>query len=376
MTLFFEPKQYDVLLQQKVDGFVEQLKTRFKMSSNDLNSIIDVFPSDSAHYRMRAEFRIWHDGGRCYPVMFDVETRLPYEIDSFPIAGLSIDLFIQNFSTYFTSDSVLVDKLFQIECLSNQNGDCVITLIYRKKINDAWSSDAEQLQTLLSARFSKNVFVVGRSRKQKVVLDQDYVYENYLVDNKRLTFKHLEGSFTQPNGKINQSMLNWVSTCSQNLTGDALELYCGNGNFTAILAMQCNKVLANEVVKSAVQTALHNMNINNFTNATIVRMSSEELTQAMLGVREFRRLKEIDLDQFEISTVLVDPPRSGLDESTCKMINKYDNIIYISCNPTTLLNNLESLLETHSINSVACFDQFPYTPHLEAAVFLKKKNAQ
>ena len=101
-------------------------------------------------------------------------------------------------------------------------------------------------------------------------------------------------------------------------------------------------------------------------------MSSEEFTEALNGVREYRRLKELDLNSYRFSTILVDPPRSGLDRDTEKMVSRFDHILYISCNPETLHKNLQSICKTHTVQAMAMFDQFPYTHHRECGVLLKK----
>ena len=93
----------------------------------------------------------------------------------------------------------------------------------------------------------------------------------------------------------------------------------------------------------------------------------------MRGERQFSRLKDVDLNSYDFRTVLVDPPRAGLDEASVKQISEYDNIIYISCNPETLHNNLTELSKTHTIESFAMFDQFPYTHHIEVGVILKRR---
>ena len=74
-----------------------------------------------------------------------------------------------------------------------------------------------------------------------------------------------------------------------------------------------------------------------------------------------------------ISTVLVDPPRAGLDAGTCALISQFQKIIYISCNPETLARDVDMLRSTHTVQNVAAFDQFPYTHHLEGGVFLVRK---
>ncbi len=81
----------------------------------------------------------------------------------------------------------------------------------------------------------------------------------------------------------------------------------------------------------------------------------------------------IDLTRYQCETIFVDPPRSGLDDQTLMMVQDYPRILYISCNPETLCNNLSTLTTTHRITRLALFDQFPYTHHMECGVLLEKK---
>ena len=85
------------------------------------------------------------------------------------------------------------------------------------------------------------------------------------------------------------------------------------------------------------------------------------------------RLKGIDLTSKNFTTVLVDPPRAGLDPDTLAMISQFEHIIYISCNPNTLVDNLSALSKTHEVTRAALFDQFPFTDHMESGVFLRRK---
>lgn len=62
-----------------------------------------------------------------------------------------------------------------------------------------------------------------------------------------------------------------------------------------------------------------------------------------------------------------------MDIDTCKMVQGYERILYISCNPETLQENLQVLGETHQVVRFALFDQFPYTHHMEAGVMLERK---
>jgi tRNA (uracil-5-)-methyltransferase len=83
-------------------------------------------------------------------------------------------------------------------------------------------------------------------------------------------------------------------------------------------------------------------------------------------------MKEIDINAYSLESIFVDPPRSGMDENTCKFVSRFKNILYISCNPLTLFRDLERLGDAYKVESMALFDQFPYTDHLEMGVRLVK----
>ncbi|RYF98212.1 MAG: tRNA (uridine(54)-C5)-methyltransferase TrmA, partial [Chitinophagaceae bacterium] len=147
----------------------------------------------------------------------------------------------------------------------------------------------------------------------------------------------------------------------------------GNGNFTLPLSLNFNRVLATELSKPSVNSALFNVQMNKITNLDIARISSEEFSQAMDKVRAFNRLQHVDLESYNFTSIFVDPPRSGMDPHTTSITQRYENIMYISCNPVTLRENLREITKTHDITAVALFDQFPYTHHIETGVTLKKR---
>ncbi len=83
-------------------------------------------------------------------------------------------------------------------------------------------------------------------------------------------------------------MLEWALDVTKGATGDLLELYCGNGNFSLALARNFDRVLATEIAKPSVAAAAQcNIAANHIDNVQIIRMAAEEFTQAMNGVRQF-----------------------------------------------------------------------------------------
>ena len=131
-------------------------------------------------------------------------------------------------------------------------------------------------------------------------------------------------------------------------------------------------MFATEVVKEAIDAAKTNKELNGLENLYLGRISAEEATQALGGEREFNRLSGINLQDFDFHTIFVDPPRSGLGQKGREFAAGYDEIIYISCNPATLKEDLESLTKTHKIEKFAVFDQFGYTNNLECGVKLNR----
>lgn len=333
----------------------------------------EVFASAPAHYRMRAEFRIWHEEDELFYVMFNQQTKQRYFVETFPTANLLINQLMPRVLELLKVQPVLRKKLFQIDFLTTLSGEALITLLYHKQLDDAeWTNEAAKVREQLRSEFG-TVDLVGRAHKQKVVVDRDYVLEQLSVAGQTLTYMQVENSFTQPNAEMNQNMLSWALDVTSGCEGDLLELYCGNGNFSLALAKNFRQVLATEISKSSVNSAQYNIAANQIENVQILRMSAEEFTQAMNGVREFNRLKGVDLKAYECNTILVDPPRAGLDDDTLAMIQGYEQILYISCNPETLTENLKTLSQTHEIRRCALFDQFPFTHHIESGVWLVRK---
>lgn len=354
------------------DAYLQQLQTkkrRLQALLSEFNAPeLQVFASAEQHYRLRAEFRLWREGDQRFYAMFAPgDNRTPIFVEDFPIASERINQLMPRLKEAWSNNPALSERLFQVEFLTTLSGEALITLCYHRPLDEAWQVVAEQLATEL------HVSIIGRSRGKRSVIGRDYVIEELTVGGRVFSYRQPEGAFTQPNGAVNTHMLNWAYEALGEQENDLLELYCGNGNFTLPLSTRVRKVLATEISKSSVNAALANLADNQIDNIELVRLSAEELTQALNGVREFRRLANIDLDSYQFGTVFVDPPRAGMDSDTCELVRRFDRILYISCNPETLAENIRQLSDTHRIVKCALFDQFPWTDHMESGVLLERK---
>ncbi|WP_136487355.1 tRNA (uridine(54)-C5)-methyltransferase TrmA [Vibrio sp. H11] len=366
-TLDVNPNQYQAQLEEKVSRLTDMFQA-YQVPE------LEVFESPQQHYRMRAEFRVWHEGDDMYYIMFNQETREKYRVDQFPAASRLINDLMPLLIDAMKDNDTLRRKLFQVDFLSTLSGEVLVSLLYHRQLDEEWKAAADKLKQRLNDE-GFNLNLIGRARKMKIVMDRDYVVEKLHVNGQPYIYQQVENSFTQPNGKVAEKMLEWAVDCTQDSQGDLLELYCGNGNFSLALAQNFERVLATELAKPSVESAQYNIAANHIDNVQIIRMSAEDFTQAMEGKREFNRLKDagVDLKSYNCNTIFVDPPRSGMDVDTCKMVQGYQRILYISCNPETLKENLDILGQTHNVTRFALFDQFPYTHHMEAGVLLERK---
>lgn len=353
------------------NGYENQLSQKLDLNKGRFSSFytdeITVFKSPQNHYRSRSEFKIWHIEDEIHYAMNHVDKKGVVLVDECPQVNEHISSLMPKLLESI-KDKAIGFKLFGADFLSSTSGEIVVSLLYHRRLDFAWEELAKEISKEL------NIYIIGRSRKQKVIIGQDFITETLKIDEKEYKFNHIENSFTQPNPRVNEQMVSWAINNLSDTDGDMLELYCGAGNFTIPFATKFHKILATEISKSSINAAKANMVLNNIENIEFVRMSVEDFVQALDGVREFRRMKDIDIETYNIKTIFVDPPRSGMDEESCKFSARYEHILYISCNPQTLVRDLELLSQTHEVVDMALFDQFPYTHHVEMGVKLVKKS--
>ena len=209
------PEQYPQQLQSKL----ERIQNQFAEFSPPK---IEVFDSPPLHFRMRAEFKIWHNDDDSYYAMFKREQpKHPVRIDQFPIGSQLINQLMQDIMKAVKSTPLLRYKLFQVEFLTTLSGEALVSLIYHKPLGDDWVELAKQLQKNLG------INIIGRSKKQRLVLQQDFVTETLTVNQRQYHFQQVENSFTQPNARVNQKMLAWALEHSKNNGGDLVEIECG-----------------------------------------------------------------------------------------------------------------------------------------------------
>ncbi|KLE04808.1 tRNA (uridine(54)-C5)-methyltransferase TrmA [Aliarcobacter butzleri] len=358
---------FDKTYEEQLNYKIQREKERF---SNFTNIDFDIIKSNESNFRNRAEFRIWWEKGENNKeilsyAMNDFKKNI-LKINSCEMVSHHIKELMPKLIDELQNDLELSFKLFAIEFLGSSTKDMLVTLIYHKKLEESWIQKAKEIEKRL------NIKIIGRSKKQRLVLTNDYINETLNISNQNFFFAYEENGFTQPNTNVNIQMIEWVLENTKDSSKDLCELYCGGGNFTIPLSTKFRKVLATEISKTSIKSALRNCSLNKIESISFIRMSAEDFVQALNKVRAFNRLKDINLDDYEFDTIFMDPPRSGLDDTTRNLAKDFENIIYISCNPETLHRDLEELTKTHKIEKFALFDQFAFTNHIESGVILRK----
>ena len=330
-----------------------------------------IFSSQLSAFRIRCELGIYHKEDEisfcmrgknkivCIDACKIVNDKIKKGMSALKEAFLKIE-----FREFFY-------RLFSVEFLGTK--DLIITLIYHKNLDESWVIFAQKLQVFLQNRLDCKINLIGRARKTKLILGQDFVIENLNINAQNFIYRYDDSAFVQPNKKMNEKMIAWVLENLEKNSKDLLEMYCGCGNFTLPLSQKFRKVLATEISKTSIKALEFGIVKNEVRNIQAVRLSGDECMEALNKKREFNRLKNIVLDSYDFGCVFVDPPRAGLGIRVSKFLQRFQKIIYISCNPLSLKEDLEILKRSHFVEKSAFFDQFPFTNHLECGVILTKK---
>ena len=153
-------QEYRALLDAK-SGLI---RSRFDQLGSFASQVkLEIYPSQAQHYRMRAEFRMWHEGDDLFYAMFAPGNKYqPIRINAFPQASERINDLILPLLAEIKSSLILSKKFFQIDFLSSQRGEILVSLFYHKQLGKDWLGLAEALRielgiNILAVRVSKNM---------------------------------------------------------------------------------------------------------------------------------------------------------------------------------------------------------------------------
>ncbi len=194
---------------------------------------------------------------------------------------------------------------------------------------------------------------VVKCDEMNILYGRDYFYEDILG----LRFKISPFSFFQTNSRGAEVLYNTaIDFIGDSHDKTVFDLYCGTGTIGQIIARKAKQVIGIEIVEEAVKAANENAQMNGLNNCEFIAGDV---------------LKKIDELKDSPDIIILDPPRVGVNPKALDKILDYKakEIIYISCNPKTLVENLKQIQDNgYGVDKVVCMDMFPHTPHVECVV--------
>ena len=204
-------------------------------------------------------------------------------------------------------------------------------------------------------------YLVNKHRISGIVLNDKCIFGSdflvYKIDDYK--FKISYNSFFQVNPYICKELFKIVKDYTKD-ANNLIDLYSGVGTLSIVAKENASSVLGVEIIDNAAINAKTNAMLNGVSNISFIASDTNKIISYLEG-KDF---------------VMVDPPRSGLTSKVIEGIKKYQvkNILYVSCDPNTLMRDLNLLLTDYKIIEFKLLDMFPNTYHVESVCVLEHKN--
>lgn len=216
------------------------------------------------------------------------------------------------------------------------------------------------------------VVLSANTRRTNVVLGDRYRTlwgQDYLEDTLcGITFRLAIPAFYQVNRRQAERLYEKALELAE-LTGEetVLDLYCGAGTITLVMARKAKRAIGAEIVPEAVENARENALRNGITNAEFFCGDAAAVAEKLAA------------EKLRPDVVVVDPPRKGLEESVIGSIADMapQRVVYVSCDPGTLARDVKRFHERgYTLQKAVAADLFPRTKHVETVVLLSKLNTK
>ncbi len=311
-----------------------KIKELLKKNKINYNKEIEIIKNANPYYyRNKVSLKI-ENGTLGY---YEESSHKLIEIKECITAKHSINEVIKNYKLLNLENAKLTIR-------SNYNNEILIII-----------ETKEKEYNIELAKLKEKVKLVGIVYNNKTIYGENFFYER--VGGK--LFKVSFDSFFQVNEYITSKLFDLIKN---NIDKDSivLDLYSGVGTLGIIAASASKEVYSIEIIKNAVLNGIKNATLNQVNNIKF-----------MLGDVS----KTVDKIDFNFDTLIVDPPRKGLDKKSKEFILKKlpAKIIYVSCDPNTLMRDLKEFESIYEVCDFKIMDMFSYTYHVESFCVLKKK---
>ncbi len=249
-------------------------------------------------------------------------------------------------------------KTNEIMCIFVINGK---KFPYEEELVEKLKQNYPEIKTIVKNINMKNTNVI--LGQENINLYGNGYIEDVLGEYK---FKISPLSFYQVNPKQAEKLYNLgIEMAEVSKEDTVFDLYCGIGTISLFIAKYAKKVYGVEIVEQAIKDAKQNAKINNIENVQFIAGDTKIVLEDLIYN------KGIIAD-----IVIFDPPRKGLDNNSINNILKIKpkKIVYISCNPATLVRDLALFEELYEVKTIIPVDMFSFTKHVETVTVLTLKN--
>ncbi len=247
-------------------------------------------------------------------------------------------------------------------------GEILVNIVTTSQIDFDFNEITEILRNLnyngklvgVLHTINDNLSDVVKIDSMKILCGNDYIIEEILG----LKFKIYPESFFQTNSKGTEKLYSIIKDFLKDTSSKTVfDLYCGTGTIAQILSPHVKKVLGIELVEEAIKSAKENIKLNGIENCTFI---AGDVLHIMKTLED------------KPDIIILDPPRPGINPKAIKQIIDFNapEIIYVSCNPKTLVNDLNIFIQCgYILDKVKLMDMFPHTAHVETIVSLHRPAA-
>lgn len=310
----------------------EKVTNIFKKNKLEINPIV-IENANYYNYRNKISLKVIDKKIGYY----EPKSNSIVEIDSCLVASNSINKTIQ-----LIKKMNIINGLVTIRC--NKNDEILIIINSKDKLNIDVDSIKEKIK------------LVGIVINNKLFYGEDFLYENI----NGIFYKISYDSFFQVNPYIASKIFDIIKE-NINSNETVLDIYSGVGTLSLTASTVAKKVIGIEIVENAVLNAIHNAKINKINNVDfLLNDATKAITKLNLS----------------FDKVIVDPPRAGLTKTVIDTIKKIKpkEIIYVSCDPQTLVRDIKLLSDLYTINKFYIADMFSFSYHVESICILKINN--
>ena len=248
-------------------------------------------------------------------------------------------------------------KTNEIMCIFVINGK---KFPYEDELVEKLKQNYPEIKTIVKNINMKNTNVI--LGQENINLYGNGYIEDVLGEYK---FKISPLSFYQVNPKQAEKLYNLgIEMAKVSKEDTVFDLYCGIGTISLFIAKYAKKVYGVEIVEQAIKDAKQNAKINNIENVQFIAGDTKIVLEDLI----YKKGIIADI-------VIFDPPRKGLDNNSINNILKIKpkKIVYISCNPATLIRDLALFEKLYEVKTIIPVDMFPFTKHVECVSVLELK---